>query len=136
LRLQFYSVPSYSPVSTFFNPSTFASKVPTIRQHVTAGAVGSSGRSSFSNDNYLESLTGYFVPLYSGNYTFMVGGDDDCDLALSPNANASGLVIVASTPAYNDIQSVFWMYPTQKAPMRCVCCVCVLCVCVVCVCYA
>lgn len=53
-------------------------------------------------DNYGDKIYGYIRPQTSGSYTFWITSDDESELWLSTDQNASNKVLVARAPAYTN----------------------------------
>lgn len=69
-------------------------------------------------DNYGTRLRGYIHPKDSGNYTFWISGDDQCELWLSTDADPSHKQLVARVEAFSGSRQ--WdVKPEQKSvPIR------------------
>ncbi|QHT70449.1 T9SS type A sorting domain-containing protein [Rhodocytophaga rosea] len=52
-------------------------------------------------DNYGERIRGYLCAPYSGNYTFYISGDDQCELYLSSDEDPAKKVKIASVATYS-----------------------------------
>ncbi|QHT70454.1 T9SS type A sorting domain-containing protein [Rhodocytophaga rosea] len=52
-------------------------------------------------DNYGERIRGYLCAPYSGNYTFYLSGDDQCELYLSSDEDPTKKVKIASVATYS-----------------------------------
>ncbi|TGE28670.1 PA14 domain-containing protein [Hymenobacter metallicola] len=65
-------------------------------------------------DNFGARMRGFICPPQSGNYTFRLSGDDDCELWLSPDDNPAHKVRIAGYTGYTDYGQ--WdKYATQQA---------------------
>lgn len=51
-------------------------------------------------DNYGSRIYGYVRPQTSGNYTFWITGDDQCELYLSTDQNQANKTLIASLPGW------------------------------------
>ncbi|HEY0652076.1 MAG TPA: fibronectin type III domain-containing protein, partial [Chryseosolibacter sp.] len=69
-------------------------------------------------DNYASRIRGYVCAPLSGNYTFWIAGDDQCQLFISTNADPSNKIRIITLDAWT--RSREWTkYATQKsAPVR------------------
>ena len=54
--------------------------------------------------NYVDRLSGFFVPAVSGNYVFFVGSDDDSDLFLSTDDTVAGKKLIAQETGNSGFQ--------------------------------
>ena len=74
------------------------------------------GRTGFSSTynsgatNYLERLSGFFVPPVTANYTFYLNGDDNADMVLSPDEFGANATITAYATTYSAIDNWYWRY--------------------------
>lgn len=57
-----------------------------------------------TGDNYVDRLSGFFIPARSGNYVFFVGGDDDADLFLSTDEDPLNKKLIAQEAGYSGFQ--------------------------------
>jgi alpha-glucosidase len=65
-------------------------------------------------DNYGSRIIGYVHPPVTGNYTFLVSGDDFCELWLSTDESLAGQQMIAEVPGYTNIEQ--WdKYPEQTS---------------------
>ncbi|MGO8698474.1 MAG: hypothetical protein ACLQVY_12225 [Limisphaerales bacterium] len=46
-------------------------------------------------DNYLERISGWFIPPTTGKYVFFIASDDDSDLFISTNSNPANKMLIA-----------------------------------------
>ena len=53
-------------------------------------------------NTYGSRIRGYLTPPQTGNYTFWIAGDDNCQLWISPDALAYNAVVVASVPGWTN----------------------------------
>ncbi len=53
-------------------------------------------------DNYGTRIRGYIHPPTSGNYTFWVAGDDNCELYLSTDSNPANATLIANVPGWTN----------------------------------
>ncbi len=67
-------------------------------------------------DNYGSRIRGYICAPISGNYTFMVAGDDAIELYLSTSANAAEKKKIAYSLSWTNYQE-FNKYPSQKSAL-------------------
>jgi hypothetical protein len=68
-------------------------------------------------DNYGSRIIGYVHPPVTGNYTFLISGDDFCELWLSTDATQAGKQMIAEVPGWTDIGQ--WdKYPEQTSANR------------------
>ena len=58
-------------------------------------------------NNYVQDLTGYFIPPVDGDYTFYLRGDDQVSLYLSRDANPKNLRLVAASSSYTPPSAAF-----------------------------
>jgi hypothetical protein len=67
-----------------------------------------------AGDNFGARIRGYVCPPQTGSYTFRLSGDDDCQLWLSPDDDASRKVQIAGYSGYTDYGQ--WnKYPGQQS---------------------
>jgi len=59
--------------------------------------------------NYIQRLSGYFIPPTSDNYVFFVSSDDDSDIFLSTNSIATNKVMICQEVGYSGFDS--WLTP-------------------------
>ncbi|MBC7915418.1 MAG: T9SS type A sorting domain-containing protein [Pyrinomonadaceae bacterium] len=79
----------------------------------------SSQLSSFENpidyaDNYGDRIRGYICPPSSGNYSFLVAGDDAVELYLSTNDDPANKVKIAYVPGWTNYRE-WYKFPSQKS---------------------
>src|ERR1019366_237783 len=60
-------------------------------------------------NNYIQRLSGYFIPPTSDNYVFFVSSDDDSDIFLSTNSIATNKVMICQEVGYSGFDS--WLTP-------------------------
>src|ERR1022692_4880620 len=86
----------------------------TSRTAVEAGNVGPATsinvRPNFDDpggygNNYIQRVSGYFIPPTSDNYVFFVASDDDSDLFLSTDSTAASKVLIAQESGYSGFDS-------------------------------
>jgi endoglucanase len=65
-------------------------------------------------DNYGARIRGYVCPPQDGSYTFAIAGDDDCQLWLSTDDNASNKVLIASISGWTN-PGEWTKYASQQA---------------------
>lgn len=65
-------------------------------------------------DNYGTRIRGYVHPPSSGNYTFWIAGDDQCELWLSTDENPANKKLVASSQVYTGSRA-WTKSPSQKS---------------------
>jgi hypothetical protein len=56
-------------------------------------------------ERYGMRMRAYLTPSASGNYTFYVSGDDNCELWLSTNDSAANKVRIANVPGWSEAQN-------------------------------
>ncbi len=67
-----------------------------------------------THDNFGERLRGYICPPLTGNYTFLVSGDDAVELWLSTSDNPGGKRLIAGVPGHTAFHE--WnKYPSQRS---------------------
>jgi hypothetical protein len=88
----------------------------TSRPRVEAGNVGPATslnvRPNFDDPggyggNYIQRLSGYFIPPASDSYVFFVASDDDADLFLSTDSTAANKVMIAQETSWAGFDSWF-----------------------------
>jgi hypothetical protein len=57
--------------------------------------------------NYIQRLSGYFIPPTSDNYVFFVASDDDSDIFLSTNSIATNKVMICQEVGYSGFNNWF-----------------------------
>jgi PA14 domain len=65
-------------------------------------------------DNYGTRVRGYVTPPTTGNYTFWISGNDNCDLWLSTDANPANTRRIAFVPVYTSPRQ-WTKYPEQQS---------------------
>jgi uncharacterized repeat protein (TIGR01451 family) len=68
----------------------------------------------YANDNYGTRVRGYIRPTVTGNYTFVITGDDAIDFYLSTDANPANKVRLAYITGWTNVAE-FTKYPTQTS---------------------
>jgi hypothetical protein len=68
----------------------------------------------YVSDNYGTRVRGYIRPTVSGNYTFVITGDDAIDFFLSTDANPANKTRLAYITAWTNVTE-FTKYPTQTS---------------------
>jgi len=53
-------------------------------------------------DNYAQKVSGFFIPAVTGDYAFIVAGDDDCDLFLSTNDKPANKRLIAQQNSWGN----------------------------------
>ena len=59
--------------------------------------------------NYIQRLSGYFIPPTSDNYVFFVASDDDSDVFLSTNSTANNKAMICQEVGYSELD--MWFTP-------------------------
>jgi len=72
-------------------PPAFSMAVPAFE----AGVNGENG------DNYVNEVSGFFIPAVSGYYDFIVTGDDNVDLFLSTDSNPNNKRLICQEPGWS-----------------------------------
>jgi hypothetical protein len=72
---------------------------------------------SNAGDNYGSRISGYIRPQTSGSYTFWIAGDDNCELYLSTDQNASNKTMIASLSGWSN-PGELTRYPQQQSVAR------------------
>ena len=68
-------------------------------------------------DNYGQRLRGFLVPPVTGNYTFWIAGDDNCELWLSTDDQPANADLIASVPGWTSSRN--WnSYAEQQSTPR------------------
>jgi len=65
-------------------------------------------------DTYGVRMRGYLTPTASGDYTFWISGDDNCELWLSPDGTPENRRRIAQVPAWTGVDA-WTKYPEQKS---------------------
>ena len=68
-------------------------------------------------DNFGARIRGYLCPPQSGNYTFRLSGDDNCELWLSPDDNPANKVKIAGFVGFTDYGQWSKYATQQSAPV-------------------
>lgn len=68
-------------------------------------------------DFYGQRIRGYVVPEVTGQYTFWISGDDNCELYMSVDEDPEKANLIASVPGWTSHQQ-FEKYPAQKSAAR------------------
>lgn len=66
-------------------------------------------------DNYGTRARAFIRPPTTGNYTFWIAGDDDCELWLSPDDNAGGITRIANVSGWTNSREWTRMASQQSA---------------------
>lgn len=92
------------------------SDIASIPLNTTAGTVNQITSLETLNlgDNYGERIRGYLCPPLSGNYTFMISGDDNVELWLSSDDNPANKTSIALMNDWTDYHQ-FDKYASQKS---------------------
>lgn len=53
-------------------------------------------------DNYAQKVSGFFIPAVTGDYAFIVAGDDDCDLFLSTDDKPANKRLIAQQNSWGN----------------------------------
>jgi hypothetical protein len=62
----------------------------------------------------VERFTAFFVPPFTANYSFYVGGDDVAEVQLSVNESDAAATVIASMPSWCDFDKEgFYNFPSQ-----------------------
>jgi hypothetical protein len=69
--------------------------IPVSNPPTSTGTLTSFEAPSNAGDNYGQRVLGYITPTTSGNYTFWIAADDNCELWLSTNDNPANKVRIA-----------------------------------------
>ncbi|WP_424580275.1 PA14 domain-containing protein [Tunicatimonas sp.] len=64
--------------------------------------------------NYGSRIRGYLCPPTSGEYTFFIAGDDNCELFLSSDATENNKVKIAEVPDWTKVND-YTKYPAQRS---------------------
>ncbi len=87
---------------------------PNVKAAVTEGAVGVTGRASLGNlVDYRERITGLFTAPVTGEYQFIVAGDDRSEVYVSPNTSVAHLARVSVTNSFNVFPAPLWLEQSQ-----------------------
>jgi hypothetical protein len=65
-------------------------------------------------DNFGERIRGYVCPPVTGNYTFWISGNDNCELWLSTDATAANKRKIAYVSGYTNVRQ-WTKYPAQQS---------------------
>jgi hypothetical protein len=66
------------------------------------------------NDSYGTRIRGYVYPPASGDYTFWIAGDDNCELWLSTDGTPGNRILIAEVPDWTDSRE--WdKFPEQRS---------------------
>ena len=65
-------------------------------------------------DNYGDRIRGYLCPPQTGNYTFLISGDDQVELWLSTDDNPANKTRIANQLLWTNFRE-FFKYPSQKS---------------------
>jgi hypothetical protein len=68
-------------------------------------------------DNYGTRARAFIRPPTTGNYTFWLAGDDDCELWLSPDDNAGGIIRIANVSGWTNSREWTKFASQQSAPI-------------------
>ncbi|HEX8378661.1 MAG TPA: PA14 domain-containing protein [Pedobacter sp.] len=66
------------------------------------------------SDNFGERIRGYICPPLTGNYTFLVAGDDAAELFLSTNDDPANKVKIASFASWTNYRE-WYKFPSQRS---------------------
>lgn len=94
-----------------------------ITQSIFDGLVNSSSfLTSFEgpidiSDNYSSRLRGYICAPVTGNYTFWVSGDDDCELYLSSDSTSQNKTLIAFVSGYTDYRQ-YTKFASQQSSTK------------------
>jgi parallel beta-helix repeat protein len=90
--------------------------IASIPVNTTAGIINQVTSLETSNlgDSYGERIRGYICAPQSGDYTFMVSGDDAVELWLSTDDNPNNKIKIASVISWTDLRQ-FDKYPGQRS---------------------
>ncbi len=95
-------------------PGTQVSQIPVTTTPQTSDTLTSLEIASNAGDNYGTRVRGYITAPTTGNYTFWVAGDDNCELWLSTNDQPGSKVRIANVPDWTNSRE--WnKYATQKS---------------------
>ncbi|UYZ61208.1 DUF6443 domain-containing protein [Hymenobacter latericus] len=73
---------------------------------------------SHISDSYASRLRGYVYPPETGDYTFWVAGDDNCELYLSSDDNPTRKTLIATVPGWTSERQWSWYAQQRSAPVR------------------
>jgi hypothetical protein len=93
------------------------SEIPVSTAPSTTGTLTSLEAPTNAGDNYGQRLRGYITAPTTGNYTFWIAGDDNCELWLSTNDQPGSKTKIASVTGWTNSRE--WnKLPEQKSTVR------------------
>jgi hypothetical protein len=79
-----------------FGPPDFVMAVPSFE----------AGVNNENGDNYVNQISGFFVPATSGVYDFICAGDDHIDVFISTDSNPNNKRLICQQPGWSDV--LYW----------------------------
>ncbi|MGE9295122.1 MAG: PA14 domain-containing protein, partial [Puniceicoccales bacterium] len=108
INYEYWSNLSGTQISALKNHSAFPDS-PTGRMHLDS----LEGPTNWANE-YGSRIVGYLKPKDTGNYTFWVAGDNNCELWLSTNDSSDNKALIAKVPNWTNSRD--WdTYPEQQS---------------------
>lgn len=95
-------------------PGSAVSQIPVNTAPASTGELTSFEAPTNAGTNYGQRIRGYVHPQVSGNYTFYIAGDDQCEVWLSTDETAGKKVKIATVPYYTSPRQ-WTKYTAQKS---------------------